>query len=83
MGDRLIPERPVRSAIEIMPVRPDSKLVFYANGYHLLLRDKDGVVVARDVAAWIADKTAPLPSGAEAKRSRPEIAAVWGTRHVN
>src|SRR5260221_1407188 len=32
-GDRLIPERPVRAAIEIMPVRPDSKLVFYANGY--------------------------------------------------
>jgi alpha-beta hydrolase superfamily lysophospholipase len=83
MGDRLIPERPVRSAIEIMPVRPDSKLVFYANGYHLLLRDKDGIVVARDVAAWIADKKAPLPSGAEAEHSRPEIAAVWGTRHMN
>jgi len=82
VGDRLVPERPVRSAIEIMPVRPDSKLVFYANGYHLLLRDKDGVVVATDIAAWIADKKAPLPSGAEAQRSRPEIAAVWGIKHV-
>jgi len=79
-GDRLIPERPVRAAIEIMPVRPDSKLVFYANGYHLLLRDKDGIVVATDIAHWIFDKTAPLPSGAEAQRSRPDIAATWGTK---
>ena len=83
MGDRLVPERPVRAAIEIMPVRPDSKIVFYAKGYHLLLRDKEGIVVATDIASWIENNKAPLPSGAEVQRSRPDIAAVWGAKHEN
>lgn len=80
LGDRIVPQEPVRAAIEVMPRRPDSKLAFYKNGYHLLLRDKEGRTVADDVAVWIADHGAPLPSRAEAERSRPEIAASWGSR---
>ena len=80
LGDRIVPQEPVRAAIEVMPRRPDSKLAFYKNGYHLLLRDKEGKTVAADVAVWIDDHDAPLPSRAEAQQSRPEIAASWGSR---
>ena len=36
--------------------------------------------MAADVAVWIADHEAPLPSGAEAARSQPELAALWGSK---
>lgn len=80
LSDRLIPQAPVRAAIENMPRRPDSRLAFYKDGHHLLLRDKNGKRVATDVAAWIADRDAPLPSGADAARSNPALAARWGAR---
>jgi acylglycerol lipase len=79
-GDRIVPQGPTRAAIEVMPPRADSKLAFYKEGYHLLLRDKEGPTVAADVAAWIGDHQAALPSGAEAQHSQPETAALWGTR---
>lgn len=80
LGDRIVPQEPVRAAIEVMPRRPDSKLAFYKKGYHLLLRDKEGKVVAGDVLAWIDDHEAALPSGADASHSQPEIAALWGSK---
>ncbi len=81
-GDRIVPRGPVRAAIEIMPRRPDSKLAFYRNGYHLLLRDKDGPLVAGDITAWISNHEATLPSGADASRTQPELLALWGSRRV-
>jgi len=80
LGDKIVPETPVRSAIEVMPPRPDSKLAFYKKGFHLLLRDKEGTTVATDVAAWIADHQAPLPSGADNGQVKPEIVAAWGKK---
>ena len=80
LGDRIIPQEPVRAAIEVMPPRMDSKLAFYKEGYHLLLRDKEGKIVAADVVAWISDHEAALPSGADASRSQPELAALWGSK---
>ena len=80
LGDRIVPTGPVRTAIEMMPPRGDSKLAFYKEGYHLLLRDKAGPTVAADVAAWIGDHQAALPSGAEASTSQPEMATAWGSR---
>ena len=80
LGDRIVPQGPVRAAIEIMPPRTDSKLAFYKKGYHLLLRDKEGPVVAADIVAWISDHQAMLPSGADAERSQPEVAASWGSK---
>jgi acylglycerol lipase len=80
MGDRIVPAEPVRAAIEVMPRREDSKLAFYKNGYHLLLRDKEGKKVAADVVAWIDDHEATLPSGADAAQSEPEMAALWGSK---
>jgi alpha-beta hydrolase superfamily lysophospholipase len=82
LGDRIVPDEPVRAAIETMPPRADSKLAFYKKGYHLLLRDKQGPTVAADVAAWIANHEAPLPSGAEAEHTQPKIAALWGSKRA-
>lgn len=82
LGDRLVPQEPVRSAIELMPQRADSHLAFYRDGYHMLLRDKEGPVVAKDILAWISDKHAALPSGADAERSRPELAKLWGSKQL-
>lgn len=83
IGDRLVPIAPVRSAIELMPRRPDSHIAFYRNGYHMLLRDKEGAVVARDVAAWIRNKDVPLPSGADVQVSQPELAKLWGSKRTD
>jgi alpha-beta hydrolase superfamily lysophospholipase len=80
MGDRLVPTATVRAAIEIMPPRADSKLAFYKEGYHLLMRDKEGPVVAADIAAWMGNHEAELPSGAGAERSQPKLAALWGSK---
>ena len=59
-----------------MPVRPDARIAVYPKGYHMLLRDLDAAKPQADVLAWIADKTAPLPSGADTER--PDLLAVWG-----
>ncbi len=80
LGDRIVPQEPVKAAIEIMPPRPDSKLAFYKNGYHLLMRDKAGPAVTADVVAWILDNEAQLPSGADASKSLPEMSNLWGSK---
>jgi alpha-beta hydrolase superfamily lysophospholipase len=80
LSDRLVPTGAVQTAIEVMPARRDSRLAFYPKGYHLLMRDKQGPVVAADIAAWIGNHEAALPSGADAERSQPKLAALWGTK---
>ncbi len=42
------------------------RIAVYDAGWHMLLRDLKAAIVWRDVAAWVADPTAPLPSGREA-----------------
>lgn len=45
---------------------PDQgRLAIYRRGYHLLLRDFGQYEVFDDIAAWIRDPKAPLPSGAD------------------
>jgi len=75
-NDRLVPVGPMRAAIGQMPVRPDSRIAVYPTGYHMLLRDLDAAKPQADVLAWLADKTARLPSGADA--ARPDLLAAWG-----
>jgi alpha-beta hydrolase superfamily lysophospholipase len=80
LGDRIVPQDPVKAAIAIMPPRPDSKLAFYKNGYHLLMRDKAGPAVTEDVMSWISNHEGQLPSGADASISLPEMASLWGSK---
>jgi hypothetical protein len=46
-------------------------VAFYPEGHHMLLRDLGGVAVAGDILAWMGDRAAPLPSGAD------QAAAAW------
>ncbi|MGE5319730.1 MAG: lysophospholipase [Hyphomicrobiaceae bacterium] len=62
--DEVIPRRPVCRMLSSLP--PSARLVVYPNGYHMLTRDLDAKVVLEDLAAWLADPAAPLPSGHEA-----------------
>ena len=45
------------------PVGP--RIAIYSQGYHMLLRDLNAHVVRQDIAGWMLDPAARLPSGAE------------------
>jgi alpha-beta hydrolase superfamily lysophospholipase len=80
LKDKIVPEPPMREVIAQLPRRDDSRLAFYAKSYHMLLRDLDAEILHRDIAQWIADKGAPLSSGAD--RQRSDLQAQWG-RHFD
>jgi len=65
--DEVIPKAPVEALWRSLPETRTGRqrMALYENGWHLLLRDLDADVVRADIAAWIADLAAPLPSGAE------------------
>ena len=69
--DEVIPRPPIAQFIAQLP--PDAghtrRLAYYAKGYHLLLRDLEGTAVAGDVASWVLDRGAKLPSRADAAES--------------
>jgi acylglycerol lipase len=71
--DELVPKRAMAAAwrSEMANGYPRQTYAFYPHGYHLLLRDHEGAVVTADIAHWLRDPGAPLPSGAEAR------AAAW------
>jgi acylglycerol lipase len=78
--DAVIPADPVRSFAAALP--PDrggrDRFAYYRDGYHMLLRDLEGKKVADDVASWIIDRAAGLPSHADAEgaeRPWPPLAA--------
>jgi acylglycerol lipase len=66
--DEIVPRPALEGFVADLP--PDlgrrRRLAYYANGYHLLLRDLEGATVAGDVASWTLDHAAPLPSHADA-----------------
>jgi len=65
--DELIPRDAVETMIDNLPPRAAvrQRIAWYPQGYHMLLRDLDGLVVQRDIESWIFDPAAPLPSGAD------------------
>ncbi len=65
--DDIIPPNAALEMLRRLPAKPmhDRTVAVYQDGYHMLLRDLQGEVVWRDVAAWIDDPTAALPSGAD------------------
>lgn len=64
--DEVIPKDPTRRFLAELPPDEQRRVAFYPRGYHMLLRDLDAAVVRGDVAAWLANRKAPLPSGADA-----------------
>jgi alpha-beta hydrolase superfamily lysophospholipase len=60
--DQIIPRKPTTQAAHRL--RPGDRTAYYADGWHLLLRDLHAAAIYADVAAFIRDPAAPLPSGA-------------------
>ena len=67
--DEIVPEAQVLRLWRALPPQVDGlqRPALYAEGWHMLLRDLNAEQVYADVAAWIADPAAPLPSGADAR----------------
>jgi acylglycerol lipase len=65
--DEIVPRDAVARFIENLPAdaRHRQRVALYPNGYHMLLRDLQSATVLADVAAWVRDPRAELPSGAD------------------
>ena len=63
-NDNVIRKDAMRPALERAGPRPGLRTAFYPDGWHILNRDLQAETVYRDVAAWLRDAAAPLPSGA-------------------
>jgi acylglycerol lipase len=61
--DGVIPRPPISEMAAKLAA--SARFVVYPAGYHMLLRDLQAQTVWRDIAAWIDDTVAPLPSGKE------------------
>jgi acylglycerol lipase len=69
--DQIIPKRPT---CRWLAARPDStlhRLAVYREGWHMLTRDLQAVTVLTDIAAWLHDPAASLPSGVEVNGRLP------------
>jgi alpha-beta hydrolase superfamily lysophospholipase len=60
--DEIIPKAATLAAVRRLP--PAVRTAFYADGWHLLLRDLHANLVWADALAFLRDPAAPLPSGA-------------------
>jgi alpha-beta hydrolase superfamily lysophospholipase len=64
--DDIVPREAIERFVDALPPEPGRRrLAWYADGYHMLLRDLEGSLVATDVANWVTSPRAPLPSGAD------------------
>jgi alpha-beta hydrolase superfamily lysophospholipase len=65
--DQVIPKTPVADLMARLPRTADGtqRLAYYANGWHLILRDLDASLVDADIVAWIDDHHAKFASGAD------------------
>lgn len=67
-NDQLIPKEPTYDMLARL--KAGYRVAFYGTGYHMLLRDLGAEPVLADIAAWIKDREAPLPSGRERAKDR-------------
>lgn len=74
--DEVIPKKPVEKFVQTLRTTPNvnMRVAVYPQGWHMLLRDLQADVVWRDIAAWISDNRATLPSGAQ-RESLPLFSA--------
>jgi acylglycerol lipase len=63
-NDEVVERGPMKRALINAGQAPNLRTGFYLHGWHLLDRDLDAEIMYRDVAAWLTDADAPLPSGA-------------------
>jgi alpha-beta hydrolase superfamily lysophospholipase len=66
--EEVIPGKAALTMLRRLPPPPERpRVALYPRGYHMLLRDLEAGVVREDIAAWIADPRAALPSHADAR----------------
>jgi alpha-beta hydrolase superfamily lysophospholipase len=77
--DEVVPAEPVRRFLAGLPAGTASsrRVAVYADGWHMLLRDLQAETVWNDIAAWIADRGAALPSGADARAAGGDACRRW------
>jgi acylglycerol lipase len=65
--DEIVPREPMRRFVADLPAQAElrQRVALYPRGYHMLLRDLDARLPIADIATWIADHAAPLPSRAD------------------
>ena len=65
-NDQIIPKKPTKEALKALSeAKTPVHTAFYPAGWHMILRDKEASTVLTDVAAFIDNPAAPLPSGAD------------------
>lgn len=72
--DALIPRSPIEDVARALPANL-KRFAVYERGWHILYRDLQAEIVHRDVAAWVANRAAPLPSGADQNAGARKIAS--------
>ncbi len=67
--DEVIQKEPTLEMLARLPKRSEGmrRIASYESGYHMLIRDLSAEIVWRDIAAWIMQPDAALPSGADAR----------------
>lgn len=82
-NDKIIPKRPYCALVRDLPVgAPQVRLALYKDGWHMLTRDRQGERVLADIATWLTDWRAPLPSGEEAARGDDRIRRLCGVTRL-
>jgi alpha-beta hydrolase superfamily lysophospholipase len=71
--DQIIPKNAAFKAAA--QLKPTDRSAYYAHGWHLMMRDKEGPIVWKDILSFIRDPGAALPSGA------PPIPTAPGAKH--
>jgi alpha-beta hydrolase superfamily lysophospholipase len=65
LKDEIVPKAPTEDVMRRLPRTNGNRRALYPGGYHMMLRDIAAQAIWRDIAAWILDHRAPLPSGAD------------------
>jgi len=70
LRDVMIPRQPMIALLERWPQGAAQNFRFglYPDGYHMLLRDLQRIVVWKDIVSWMLNPDATLPSGFERER---------------
>ncbi|SEK88297.1 alpha/beta hydrolase [Halomonas daqiaonensis] len=66
--DHIIPQEAICALLDRLPEDEAIRLVIYPQGYHMLTRYTQRERTEADIATWLADPTALLPSGHEQDR---------------
>ncbi len=78
--DEIIPKNAFCRLLKALPDEHDAiRFVLYREGWHMLPRDLQGRRVRADIATWLSDPRAPLPSGEEARLKDARVKGFCGS----